>query len=104
MAAPGRRRSTGTKRTASAVGSSSSRASSRRSAGKARYVVCVSNEGFQASLERRKLYERTPDIEAEKAGFIRVVDESGEDYLFPRAMFVDIDVPLSVARALSAAA
>jgi hypothetical protein len=67
-------------------------------------VVCVSNEGFQASLERRKLYERTPDSEAEKVGFIRVVDESGEDYLFPRAMFVDIDVPLSVARALSAAA
>jgi hypothetical protein len=64
----------------------------------------VSNEGYRASLELRKLYERRPDLEAEKAGFVRVVDESGEDYLFPRAMFVDLDIPLSVARALSTAA
>ncbi len=66
--------------------------------------MCVSNEGFQVSLELRKIYERTPDVEAEKVGFVRVVDESGGDYLFPRAMFVDIDVPASLARALSAAA
>jgi hypothetical protein len=67
-------------------------------------VVCVSNEGFQASLEPRKIYERSTDVEAEKLGFIRVFDESGEDYLFPKALFVDIDVPASLARALSAAA
>jgi hypothetical protein len=66
--------------------------------------VCVSNEGFPTSLELRKIYERLLDAEAEKLGFLRVVDESGEDYLFPRALFVDIAVPASLARALSAAA
>jgi hypothetical protein len=55
-------------------------------------------------LEPRKIYERKSDVQAERLGFVRVLDESGEDYLFPRAMFVDIDVPLPLARALSAAA
>ncbi len=50
-------------------------------------VVCINNEGYPASLELRKLYVCIPDPEAEKDGLIRVIDESGEDYLFSKARF-----------------
>jgi hypothetical protein len=50
-------------------------------------VVCVDNEGYRASLERRKIYIALRDADAEKHGLIRIVDESGDDYLFPRASF-----------------
>ena len=59
-----------------------------------RYVVCVKNKGYRASLERNKIYVVLPDPEAE--GDLRVVDESGKDYLFPAAYFVAIDVPKAV--------
>ena len=68
-----------------------------------RYVVCLSNEGYRASLEPRKIYPVTNDAEAEKAGFLRVTDESGEDYLFPRSLFADITVSAEVAAALATA-
>jgi hypothetical protein len=55
------------------------------------YVVCVSNEGYEVDLEVRKVYERLPDDSA--PGWIRVIDESEEDYLFPADMFVAIDLP-----------
>lgn len=54
-------------------------------------VVCINNEGYPASLEPRKLYERLPDAEAERDGLIRVIDESGEDYLYPKARFRDVE-------------
>jgi hypothetical protein len=54
-------------------------------------VVCIDNEGYPASLEPRKLYVSIPDAEAEKDGLIRVIDESGEDYLFPKTRFRSAD-------------
>jgi hypothetical protein len=61
-----------------------------------RFAVCVRNEGYEASLERNKIYEILPDDEAERDGDVRVVDESGEDYLFAADRFVAIEVPAAV--------
>jgi hypothetical protein len=68
---------------------------------KMRFVVCVKNEGYQASLEPRKIYETLPDPKAAERGFIRVVDESGEDYLYPEEYFVPIELSRNIERALS---
>ena len=65
------------------------------------YVVCLSNAGHPASLELRKLYVALPDPEAAKEGLVRVIDESGEDYLYPRASFRAINLPRGLARALA---
>jgi hypothetical protein len=54
-------------------------------------VVCIFNEGYAAALETRKLYMSIPDPEAEKDGLIRVVDESGEDYAYPKSWFLPAD-------------
>jgi hypothetical protein len=51
------------------------------------FAVCIRNTGFDASLEVRKLYPAVPDADAEANGLIRVVDESGEDYLYPAQFF-----------------
>jgi hypothetical protein len=67
-------------------------------------VICVQNEGYDVSLERRKLYVSIADREAEKLGQIRIVDESGEDYLYPRKFFVPVELPQSVRRAVLLAA
>ena len=56
-------------------------------------VVCVDNHGYEVSLEMRKLYEIVVDVDAEKHGQIRVIDESGEDYLYPAAAFDRISLP-----------
>ena len=61
-----------------------------------RFVVCVNNDGYQASLERNKIYVALPDPEAESAGDIRVIDESGEDYLFTAKRFVAVELPQAV--------
>jgi hypothetical protein len=53
-----------------------------------RFAVCVTNEGYEASLERNKIYVVLPDAKAEKDGDLRIVDESGEDYLYPAPWFV----------------
>lgn len=58
-----------------------------------RFVVCIHNEDYQASLERRKIYQALPDAEAEAHQMIRVVDESGDDYLFPLSYFSSISLP-----------
>ena len=68
-----------------------------------RFAVCVKNRGFAASLELRKIYRTIPDAVAESRGLIRVVDESGEDYLFPKSYFVDIELPAAAAHAITAA-
>ena len=57
------------------------------------YLLCVSNAGYEASLEARKLYEVLPDEDAARFGMVRVIDESGEDYLFEADRFVAIQVP-----------
>ena len=64
------------------------------------FAVCVKNAGYEASLELRKLYEVLPDSFAEEHGMIRVVDESGEDYLFGKDYFVPIDLPEPLTSAL----
>ncbi|MBZ0167894.1 hypothetical protein MELA_02775 [Candidatus Methylomirabilis lanthanidiphila] len=65
---------------------------------KSRYVVCVNNEGYPASLERRKIYQVLPDPQAAAHNLIRVIDESGEDYLYPAAYFVPITLSQTVAK------
>jgi hypothetical protein len=64
-------------------------------------VVCVSNDGYAASLETRKIYSTVPDASADKLGMIRVIDESGEDYLYPRKQFSEIAIPRGLAKALA---
>jgi len=94
------------KRTASArTNSRASRTSTRRKAAAARprFAVCVRNEGYETSLERNKIYPILPDEEAERDGDLRVVDESGEDYLFSADRFVVIEVPSAVRASLSKA-
>jgi hypothetical protein len=67
-------------------------------------VVCVENSGYEAALERRKLYALLPDREAETRGLLRVIDESGEDYLYPAAMFYKVELPVAVRQAVFRAA
>lgn len=62
------------------------------------YALCVRNRGYRASLEVRKVYRQIADAWAHSHGLIRIVDESGEDYLYPRDYFVSIPIP-KVARA-----
>jgi hypothetical protein len=57
------------------------------------YALCVDNRGYKASLMVRRLYSTLPDAEAEARGLVRVIDESGEDYLFPQKLFAALDVP-----------
>jgi hypothetical protein len=67
-------------------------------------VVCVKNDGYDVSLERRKLYVSIADPVAERHNQIRVIDESGEDYLYPRDYFVTVELPQAVRRAVLLAA
>jgi hypothetical protein len=64
------------------------------------FAVCVRNRGYRASLELRKLYPVLPDAFADEHQMIRVVDESGEDYLYPAKFFVRVELPHTVERAL----
>jgi hypothetical protein len=57
-----------------------------------KFVICIENTKYPASLEKRKIYEVLPDAAAEKIELIRVVDESGEDYLYPAACFIDANL------------
>ena len=70
---------------------------------KTSYVVCLENSGYPASLELRKIYRRISDPKAEEDGFVRVVDESGEDYLYPSRFFAQITLPEEVDKALAGA-
>ncbi|MEA1050319.1 hypothetical protein U5801_10945 [Lamprobacter modestohalophilus] len=70
----------------------------------ASYVVCLDNSDYPASLERHKIYKVIKDEDAAADGDIRVIDESGEDYLYSAARFVPIQVPLAVKNSLDEAA
>ena len=59
----------------------------------ARFVVCVRNDDYAASLEVRKIYRALADESAAARHFVRVIDESGEDYLYPESYFVPIELP-----------
>lgn len=69
----------------------------------ARYAICVSNAGYPASLELRKVYRIVPDQLAATRHYVRVVDESGEDYLYPEDFFVPIEVPQAAQSAFAEA-
>ena len=68
------------------------------------FVICVNNEGYVASLEKRKIYLSLPDPAATKHGQIRIIDESGEDYLYPKSFFVPISLPQPARKAVLTAA
>ena len=68
------------------------------------FVVCIDNEGFQVSLEKRKIYVALRDPDAEKHGLLRIIDESGEDYAYPKSFFRQIILPETVKKAVLAAA
>jgi hypothetical protein len=67
----------------------------------AQFAICISNNGVPASLELRKIYRVVADPDAASQGLVRVVDESGEDYLYPDKFFVPIEVPKAAARAFT---
>ncbi|NOH03648.1 MAG: hypothetical protein HND47_17645 [Chloroflexi bacterium] len=68
------------------------------------FVVCLKNNGYEASLEPRKIYQVLPDKEAESHKMIRVIDESGEDYLFPASLFSPISLPQALIEELALSA
>ena len=71
---------------------------------KHRFVLCVEAGTYKASLEPRKVYRVVDDLAAEAKSLLRVVDESGEDYLYPRDCFVPVELPHSIRRAVLLAA
>jgi hypothetical protein len=70
---------------------------------KKRFLLCVRNSGCE-DLEVRKVYEQLADVRGDKEGFVRVVDESGEDYLYPRDRFIAVELPREAQQALAATA
>jgi hypothetical protein len=67
-------------------------------------VLCLRNKGYEVSLEPRKIYQALPDTEAKRHGQLRVIDESGEDYLFPESLFAAIKLHAALRRAVLSAA
>jgi hypothetical protein len=67
---------------------------------KKRFVVCVRNTGYSVALELRKIYQTIPDPDAEEHGLVRVVDESGESYLYPAKFFMKLELPQTVEAAV----
>ena len=73
-----------------------------KSKGPYRFVVCLESGDYPESLEWGKIYRVVPDVKGAKVGFIRIIDESGEDYLYPKALFTSVRLTLPAQRALSA--
>ena len=69
-----------------------------------KFLVCINNSDYPASLEQRKIYRVLPDARAAKHGLVRVIDESGEDYLYPADYFAPIKLPQLLARKVFATA
>ena len=67
------------------------------------FAVCLKNDGYEVCLERRKIYQVLPDPDAAKHKQVRVIDESGEDYLYPQSFFAPIELPQPIRRAVLAA-
>jgi hypothetical protein len=68
----------------------------RRTGRKSQFLVCIDNRGYEASLERFKIYFAIRDECAERTNDVRIVDESGEDYLYSKKRFVSIEVPAAI--------
>lgn len=69
-----------------------------------KFVICIDNSDYPASLEKRKIYETLPDKDAEKIEHLRIIDESGEDYLYPASCFIDANLSKETRDAVSKAA
>ena len=67
---------------------------------RASFVVCLDNRGYDTSPDVRKIYRTVADAKAEKLGLVRVIDESGEDYLYPKKLFATIELIPAVQRRL----
>jgi hypothetical protein len=70
---------------------------------KSRFLLCIDDGGAPESLEKRKFYEVLADAGADSEGMVRVIDESGEDYLYPHTYFAKVALPQQIERALQAA-
>ncbi len=81
----------------------SARSNTKSSAISRRFVICLSPGKTPASLEAGKVYERLRDANAESTGMLRIIDESGEDYLHPAVLFGRISLPVETRRALTRA-
>jgi hypothetical protein len=68
-----------------------------------RFVLCVSDGGYVDDLKARTVYQVLPDESAARSNYLRIVDETGEDYLYPAALFVPIKLPRETAQALASA-
>jgi hypothetical protein len=68
------------------------------------FAVCIHNAEYPAALELRKIYQIVPDAAATQQRLLRVIDESGEDYLYPADYFLQVELPQSVKEALLEAA
>ena len=66
----------------------------------ARFAICIDNTGYPDDLKVRTVYQVLPDESAVRRNYVRVVDETGEDYLYPAELFVMIDVPMEAQKAL----
>lgn len=69
-----------------------------------RLYICLDNSGYEVSLEKRKIYVGVADVRAERLGHLRIVDESGESYLYPADRFIAAELPLAARRAVLTAA
>jgi len=83
------------------VRSKSNGSSTRVRTSRSHFVVCIDNAGYDASLDVRKIYRTIADAKAEDLGLLRVIDESGEDYLYPKKLFAAIDVTPAIRRRLA---
>jgi hypothetical protein len=103
MASEGKNSSSRSRSSASsrrAQTSSRSKVAVRRLPSPLRFAICIRNDSYAASLELRKLYRVVEDTFGEQHGLIRVVDESGEDYLYPDSYFMQVELPRDVEMAL----
>lgn len=84
----------------SSATSISPRTVARPTARRRHLVLCLDNTDYEASLELRKFYEALPDIDADAHGQLRVIDESGEDYLYPASRFIKVPLTPTLRRRL----
>lgn len=69
-----------------------------------KFLICIKNDDYPASLEVRKLYPQIPDADATKHGQVRIIDESGDDYLYPEHYFMVVELPIEVGRRITESA
>ena len=84
----------------SSVSGTLTRTGKPRRGSAAKFAVCIANSGYPASLELHKVYRILPDDEARKEGDVRVIDESGEDHLYPAEWFATVELPHRIRRSL----